>query len=111
MLPAFWDNSDKVFAVTDDTGIESSDNSLDVIEPTCNLDPEIELINLDNDFTSVIEPIHEEVHLDEPNIDKLENFDLHTNNKYKDTIEYMFIMCSKTEMIRKAIEESERLAN
>jgi hypothetical protein len=37
-------------------------------------------------------------------IDKLENFELHTNNKYKDTIEYMFIMCSKTEMIRKAIE-------
>jgi hypothetical protein len=37
-------------------------------------------------------------------IDKLENFSVHTNNAYKDTVEFMFIMCSKTEMIRKAIE-------
>lgn len=37
-------------------------------------------------------------------MDKLDNFVLHTNNKHKDTIEYMFIMCSKTDIIRKAIE-------
>jgi len=36
-------------------------------------------------------------------IDKLSNFNLNTNNINKDTIEYMFIMCSKTEWLRQAI--------
>jgi hypothetical protein len=36
-------------------------------------------------------------------IDKLSNFNLNTNNINKDTIEYMFIMCSKTEWLRRAI--------
>jgi len=37
-------------------------------------------------------------------IDKLENFNLYTSYPEKDTIEYMFTMCSKTEWIKKAIE-------
>jgi hypothetical protein len=34
----------------------------------------------------------------------LDNFSLNTDNPKKDTMEYMFIMCNKTEWIRKAIE-------
>ena len=37
-------------------------------------------------------------------IDKLNNFKLNTDNHSKDTLEYMFTMCNKTEWIRKAIE-------
>lgn len=37
-------------------------------------------------------------------IDKLNNFKLNTDNPSKDTLEYMFTMCNKTEWIRKAIE-------
>lgn len=36
--------------------------------------------------------------------DKLENFELHTENPSKDTIEYMFTMAYKTEFVRKAIQ-------
>jgi hypothetical protein len=35
--------------------------------------------------------------------DKLSNFNLNTNNNKKDTIDYMFMMCSKTEWLRQAI--------
>jgi len=34
----------------------------------------------------------------------LTNFHLHTNNTEKDTIEFMFTMCNKTEWIRQAID-------
>lgn len=37
-------------------------------------------------------------------IDKLNNFKLNTDNNAKDTIEYMFTMCNKTEWIKKAID-------
>lgn len=37
-------------------------------------------------------------------VDKLYNFKLNTDNPLKDTLEYMFTMCNKTEWIRKAIE-------
>ena len=36
--------------------------------------------------------------------DKITNFKVHTNNPKKDTIEYMFIQCNKTEWIKEAIE-------
>lgn len=36
--------------------------------------------------------------------DNITNFDLNTNNKTKDTLEYMFTMCNKTEWMKKAIE-------
>lgn len=36
-------------------------------------------------------------------IDILTNFNLNTDNKAKDTIDYMFMMCSKTEWIHRAI--------
>lgn len=36
-------------------------------------------------------------------IDNITNFDINTNNKHKDTIEFMFIMCEKTEWLRQAI--------
>ena len=36
-------------------------------------------------------------------VSKLTNFNLHTDNKSKDTIKYMFMMCSKTEWVRCAI--------
>ena len=35
---------------------------------------------------------------------KLDNFELHTENPSKDTIEYMFTMAYKTEFVRKAIQ-------
>lgn len=34
----------------------------------------------------------------------LQNFNVNTTNPLKDTIEFMFIMCNKTEIVRKAIE-------
>jgi hypothetical protein len=37
-------------------------------------------------------------------INNLQNFKLNTDNHSKDTLEYMFTMCNKTEWIRKAIE-------
>ena len=37
-------------------------------------------------------------------IDNLNNFSLNTDNPSKDTFEYMFTMCNKTEWLRKAIE-------
>ena len=36
-------------------------------------------------------------------IDQLEHFNLNTDNKAKDTIDYMFMMCGKTEWIHRAI--------
>lgn len=36
--------------------------------------------------------------------DKITNFNLNTNNKTKDTLEFMFTMCNKTEWVKKAIE-------
>ena len=35
--------------------------------------------------------------------DKLNNFNIITDNPSKDTIEYMFVQCNKTEWIREAI--------
>jgi hypothetical protein len=37
-------------------------------------------------------------------LDKLHKFNLHTDNPKKDTLEYILIMCNKTEWIRQAIE-------
>jgi hypothetical protein len=37
-------------------------------------------------------------------MDELVNFSLNTKNPAKDTIEYMFTMCYKTEFVRKAIQ-------
>lgn len=37
-------------------------------------------------------------------IDNLRKFNLNTDNDSKDTLEYMFIMCNKTEWIKRAIE-------
>jgi hypothetical protein len=54
MLPAFTDISDKVFAVTDVAGIDPVANSLDVIDPICNLDPGIELLAIS---LAVITPV------------------------------------------------------
>lgn len=39
-------------------------------------------------------------------MNKLPNFYLNTNTPNKDTLEYMFVMCSKTEIIRYAIESN-----
>jgi len=36
--------------------------------------------------------------------DKISNFSLNTNNNEKDTIDYMFVQCHKTEWLKKAIE-------
>jgi len=36
--------------------------------------------------------------------DMLTNFDINSTNPLKDTIDYMFVMCNKTEVIRKSIE-------
>jgi hypothetical protein len=37
-------------------------------------------------------------------LDKMNNFNLETDNKNKDTIDFIFLMCNKTEFVRKAIE-------
>lgn len=39
-------------------------------------------------------------------LDKLPNFNLNTGNPGKDTIEYMFVQCNKTEWVRNAILEN-----
>ena len=38
-------------------------------------------------------------------INEITKFNVNTDNPGKDTLEYMFIMCIKTEIIRQAIEE------
>lgn len=56
-----------------------------------------------NDNTILIKIKKEEIYLYEYK-DCVTNFTLDTTNSSKDTLEYMFLMCSKTEWIKKAIE-------
>ena len=57
----------------------------------------------ENENTRIILTKKEDIYLYEYT-NMLENFQLNTTYPVKDTIEYMFIMCNKTESIRKAIE-------
>ena len=56
-----------------------------------------------NQYTTLI-PFEKESNYLYEYKDKLENFNLNTENPSKDTIEYMFTMAYKTEFVRKAIE-------
>lgn len=56
-----------------------------------------------NDTTYLIPIKKEDIYLYEY-INVLDNFELNTKTPEKDTINYMFMMCSKTEWIRKAIQ-------
>lgn len=59
----------------------------------------------DNEFTKIILIDKKDYDLYEyMNNDILTNFSLNTDNLAKDTIEFMFTMCNKTEWIRQAIE-------
>jgi hypothetical protein len=62
-----------------------------------------EFKNCSNEFTYLIPIKKEEIYLYKY-INLLENFNLNSTNPTKDTKEYMFIMCNKTEWIRQAIE-------
>jgi hypothetical protein len=55
-----------------------------------------------NDYTYLIPIKKTDIYLYEY-VDLLNNFELNTTSKSKDTIDYMFMMCSKTEWIKKAI--------
>lgn len=58
----------------------------------------------ENEFTKIILVAKTDYELYQyMNGDVLTNFHLHTNNTEKDTIEFMFTMCNKTEWIRQAI--------
>lgn len=57
----------------------------------------------ENDNTKIILTKQEDIYLYEY-INNLDNFKLNTTYPSKDTIDYMFIMCNKTEAIKKAIE-------
>jgi hypothetical protein len=56
-----------------------------------------------NENTTIIPFVKESNYLYD-HMDKLVNFSLNTKNPAKDTIEYMFTMCYKTEFVRKAIQ-------
>jgi len=59
----------------------------------------------DNEFTKIILIDKKDYELYQyMNNDVLTNFSLNTDNPAKDTIEFMFTMCNKTEWIRQAIE-------
>jgi len=62
-----------------------------------------EIKDYENENTKIILSKKEDIYLYKY-IDRLDNFNLTTTNNLKDTIEYMFIMCNKTEAIRHAIE-------
>jgi len=57
----------------------------------------------ENDNTKIILTKKEDIYLYEY-MNMLENFKLNTTYPSKDTIDYIFIMCNKTESIKKAIE-------
>jgi hypothetical protein len=57
----------------------------------------------ENENTKIILSKKEDIYLYQY-IDSLENFDVHSTSPLKDTLEYIFIMCSKTEIVSKAIE-------
>lgn len=62
-----------------------------------------ELKIYENELTSII-PIQKSKWYFNEYKDSLVNFDLNSNNKTKDTLEYMFTICNKTECIKKGIE-------
>jgi hypothetical protein len=57
----------------------------------------------ENENTKIILSKKEDIYLYQY-VGLLDNFDIHSTYPLKDTIEYIFIMCNKTEIIRKAIE-------
>jgi hypothetical protein len=57
----------------------------------------------ENENTRIVLTKKEDIYLYEYE-NMLENFQLNTTCPVKDTVEYMFIICNKTESIRKAIE-------
>jgi len=65
-----------------------------------------EKINIyDNEFTKIILIDKTDYELYQyMNSNVLTNFHLHTDNPAKDTIEFMFTMCNKTEWLRQAIQ-------
>lgn len=63
-----------------------------------------DLIKLfENEYTKIILTKKEDIYLYNY-INEISEFDIHSANPLKDTIEFMFIMCNKTEIVRKAIE-------
>lgn len=62
-----------------------------------------ELKIYENEYTNLI-PIHKNDWYFNDFKEFLVNFELNTNNQRKDTLEYMFTMCNKTEWVKKAIE-------
>jgi len=57
----------------------------------------------ENENTKIILSKKEDIYLYQY-INKLDNFNLNTTNSLKDTLEYMFVICNKTEIMRSAIE-------
>ena len=57
----------------------------------------------ENENTKILISKKEDIYLYQY-IDLITNFNVNTKTPDKDTIEYMFMMCNKTEIIRKAIE-------
>lgn len=59
----------------------------------------------DNEFTKIVLYDRKESYLHPYiNSEHLTNFELHSTNPNKDTMDYMFIICNKTEWVKKAIE-------
>jgi len=58
--------------------------------------------NFENENTKIVLTNKEDIYLYK--YKNLPNFNVNTTNPLKDTIEFMFIMCNKTEIVRKAIE-------
>ena len=69
-------------------------------EPMLNL---IQSNDYDKDRTLLIKYNKDDIYLYKY-INNLHNFKLNTDNPSKDTLEYMFTMCNKTEWMKKAIE-------
>lgn len=57
----------------------------------------------ENEHTKIILSKKEDIYLYNYR-DKLDNFNINSTNSLKDTLEYMLIICNKTEVMRQAIE-------
>jgi hypothetical protein len=64
----------------------------------------------ENEHTKIIVTEKKDIYLYEY-INDITEFNVHSTNPLKDTVEFMFIMCNKTEIIRKAMEINPFKAN
>ena len=58
----------------------------------------------ENENTRIVVKKREDIYLYEYSYGLLENFKINTSKPIKDTLDYMFVICNKTEIVKEAIE-------